>query len=122
MPRVKTLKFNIRGNDYISHVNFSAKTSLFSVSLHWQVTESIGFEYQGKKFTATNLPDIVNPIMEAYDAYLNAQMKHELFISIKYKCNGAFMRDSEGNSLFDWMDSEFFVRNSFTDQYYSIWF
>ena len=86
MAKVKELKFNISGIDYVVNINCNS-IGLFSANLPEPVYKSLGLN---KSITAQTLTILENDFKSAIDRYKNAETKQELLILIKYGASGSF--------------------------------
>lgn len=107
MARIDTLKFNINDKEYESHVNVN-KAGIFSVHLHWEVTQAFNLGNIGE-ISGTSKDKLINPILTAYSEYKKSKTVYSLHLAIEYKASNHFTYYENGHSMFNQFE-EFYER------------
>lgn len=103
MAKVDEIKISINGTDYKYNINVR-KDGIFRCVLDMNVATLLGLD--GKEISSGKLSDVTSIIYNALNKYELSDSKYEMFIILRYKAMGVFMKDSNGEYMFGYNDSK----------------
>lgn len=97
MAKVSDIKFEIKGTNYVVHVNCDSK-GWFSANIPTVVSEALDIQ---SKIRANTFKLLEQDFHAAIDRYKKAETKQELLIAIKYLSAGRFCEYKDGSVFFN---------------------
>ena len=111
MPKVKSIKFNIAGQDYDVNINVSAKTGLFTCRIPATAAALIGLP---NEINAKLLAEVEHTINLAVEKYKEATITYRKIIVVFLELGGDFANEEDGSPLLNQPEYHKFRSGSFS--------
>jgi hypothetical protein len=111
MAKIKDLKFEIKGEQHIVHVNCTSD-GVFTANIPQFVASAL---HLNNKLTAPTLKDLERIFYDAINKYKTAETSQELYIFIRYGSSGKYKQKENGDYLFGDNGNNYNMRNHFND-------
>lgn len=113
MPKIKTKKYEIDGNEIEVAFNCSSK-GMFSTSLGALMCERLNIN---SRLEGTSLNEIEKTVDDAFIEYKNSKTSYRLMIGIMFGASGKFIKKPDGsdNTLFYGAGNPMLISNTFFD-------